>query len=501
MATRFHTPTPHWTHLLWFLDRTRWWWFAGIVLLNAVGFNGQWRITPDSALHIEAARVMIDGGEPAVDPRKLETIQPGLSGVLAAAGGVTGNDAAGGFGWAGSLVMLGFAAMVLAMTYRLLILHADRPTAVLVVILLGSNHLFYEMSFNLLTELPFTAGLVLLLWGHERRLKRKTGLPWSLAMMAAGVLMMAAFRSVAAVVVAGYLLAEVIRVVGRRDQRRLGFVLLGIGATGAAALWLGSTAVRDDAFLFMNTLRQLTAGRLLTNAKELYDAVLPEAILGVAVPPPLSWVVSAGVAAAGLMLLRVRLLWAVLALVFVGQWLVFLADIRYVLPLLPILIYGGWTLLIAAASRLPRRLGNFLFGFVVVCVVLGNLIGTGFTVVEQRSGAFYDAYRHGHYAAVREIAAAIRRESAGDEHGVVLTTQRIGPELAVWSGRPVSDRFEAQHTIEPGAYVILPLAESVRAELTRAGLAWGPPLAETRHRPTGETWTLHRLKNIEPSPQ
>ncbi|MEL7088338.1 MAG: hypothetical protein AAGL98_07840, partial [Planctomycetota bacterium] len=215
MADRSHSPTPRWTRMRGLLDRTRWWWFAGLLVLYAAGFNGQWRITPDSALHVDAARVLHAGGEPVVDPEPLENIQPGLGVLLAAVAWLTDGSADRGYGWPGSLLMLGFAAAVLTLAYRLFMLHADRPTAVLMVILLGTNHLFYEMSLNLLTELPFTAGFVLLLWGHERRLKCRRGLPLSLGMMVAGVLIMAAFRSVAVVVVASYLLAEAIRVVGR----------------------------------------------------------------------------------------------------------------------------------------------------------------------------------------------------------------------------------------------------------------------------------------------
>ncbi|MEM7626641.1 MAG: hypothetical protein AAF333_13685 [Planctomycetota bacterium] len=496
MTTRFHTPTPHWTHLLWFLDRTRGWWFVGLAVLYAAGFNGQWLITPDSAVHVDAARVWSEGGEPAVSPEMLEKIQPGLGLVLGLVGG--GSRILSGDGWPTSLLMLGFAAAVLVLTYRLMILHADRPTAVLMVLLLGTNKLFYSMSLFLLTEMPFTVGLVLLLWGHERRLKLKQGLPVSLAMMAAGVLVMAAFRSVAAVVVAGYLLAELTRVVGRRDQRRLGLILIGVGAAAGTMLWIGSSAVRDDVSIFENTLRSITLDHLLTNAREFYDAILPEAAAGLAVPPPFSWAVTAAVAGAGLALLRVRWLWAVLVSVFALQWLVFLPDIRYALPLLPVVIYGGWTLLIAVASRLPRWPGHALFGFVTFCVVAANLVGIGFTIAEQRSAPFYDAYRNGKYAPVREIAEAVRRESADADTTVVLTSRRVWPELAAWSGRPAVATVDPAAGVKPGALVVLPLAELPRAELAEAGLTWGPALAEAHDPLTGETWALHRLKNTEP---
>ena len=498
MATRFHSPTPHWTHTLWFLDRTRYAWFVGLVLLYAAGFNGQWRNTPDSAVHVDAARVMIEGGDPYVDPQWIDRVQPGLSGVLAGVGWLSGSSAADGFGWPASLVMLGFAAATLALTYRLMILHADRPTAVLVVILLGTNHLFYELSFNLLTEVPFTLGFVLLLWGHERRLKCKAGLALSLSMMAAGLAVMAAFRSVAAMVVVGYLGAEVIRIAGRRDQRRTGAVLLGGGAAVAAGMWLLSSAVRDDTFLFINTLRQITGDRLLTNARELYNAILPEAVMGIAVPPPLSWLVTGSLAAAGLVLLRLRLLWAVLVAVFVVQWLVFLPDIRYVLPLLPVLIYGGWTLLIAGASRFPRRVGNFAFGFIGVCIVAANLVGIGFTIADQRRAAFYESYQHGRYLPARAMAQAIREESAEEAEVMVLTSSRAWAELAVWAERPVRPYVPADLGPSTTNFVVLPLSEPMRSQLLAAGATWGPALSQVPDPTGGDAWSLHRLQTPDP---
>ncbi|MEL7088083.1 MAG: hypothetical protein AAGL98_06520, partial [Planctomycetota bacterium] len=265
-----------------------------------------------------------------------------------------------------------------------------------------------------------------------------------------------------------------------------------------AGLWLGSSAVRDDVFLFGNTLRQITADRLLTNAGELIDAVLPEAVMGVAIPPPLSWAVTAGVAAAGWTLRRPRRWWAVVAGVFVVQWLVFLPDIRYVLPLLPLLLYGGWTRLIAAADRLPRRRGNALFGVIGVCVVGANLVGIGFTLAEQRSPRFYDnAYRNGRYAPVRAIATAIRDAAADHPDAVVFTDRRPRAELAVWSGRRVVGQLGPADAGRRLTFVVRPLGEASRAALDAHGLAWGPALAESIAPESHERWTLHRLKKSD----
>lgn len=44
-----------------------------------------------------------------------------------------------------------------------------RGTAWAVVLLLGWSRLWFEMSLNVLTELPFACGLLLFCWGDLRR--------------------------------------------------------------------------------------------------------------------------------------------------------------------------------------------------------------------------------------------------------------------------------------------------------------------------------------------
>lgn len=494
METRFYSSPPHWTHMLWFLERRRAWFFAALGLLYLAGFNGQWRITADSALHVDAARVLVAGGEPVVAEHSLSALPPGLAYTLAVVGGSTG--------WPASLLMLGVAAAVLAITYRLFIRHADRPTAVLMVLLLGTNRFLYEMSFSLLTELPFALGFALLLWGHERRLKRKGGLGVSLAMMGVGLLVMAAFRSVAAVVVAGYLVAELIRVVARRRQRRLGLALLGFAGAAGVGLWLASPAVRADALLFRDTLRALDGERLLTNAHQLFNEVLPEALLGQDIPPPLSWAVSAGVVVTSLLAVRARLLWAVLLGVFALQWLVFLADARYVVPLLPILIYAGWRLLIAGCERLPGRvpgLGmwrNLAFGFVLVCVAGSNLVGVGFVIAEQRAGPFYETYRNGKYAAVLEVADAVRDDSRGLEDAVVVTAWPVRAELSVLSGRPVWEVLDDSLPADAAVFAVVPAGDEFPSGW--GGWIAGPAEFVARDRVAGGAWSLHRMYRTAP---
>ena len=67
--------------------------------------------------------------------------------------------------------LLGLAA--LGLVYRLFLLHAGRPTAVVVTAGVGMTRLFYRYSFELLTDLPFLFGVLMFLVGYEAIFHRR----------------------------------------------------------------------------------------------------------------------------------------------------------------------------------------------------------------------------------------------------------------------------------------------------------------------------------------
>lgn len=475
--------------LLWVLDRWRGGCFAAVGLLYLAGLNGHWRITSDSAVYVQQARDWAAGSEPTPWLMQIGSTPPGLPWLIATVG-TNGNELPG---LAQALTMLLLAGLVLVLTYRLFIEHADRPTAVLMVVLLAGNRLFYEMSFNLLTELPFAVGLVLLLWGHERRLKRKDGLWLSLVMMGVGVAWMAAFRSVAAVVVAGYVLAEIIRVVARKDQRRLGLTIIGLAVAVAAAMWFASSAVRDDARIFGAVLQAKTSGgwgEVFRGFRGLMLHALPEAVFGQDVPWYLAWPLSFGVLAAGLLLVRARLLWGVLFGVMLLQWLVFLSDARYMLPFLPVVLYGGWRLVVGVLGRWAEPWRRVGFGVVVLAVGGANVAGVVDVLLEQRSSDFYAAYQRGKYEPVLEMAALIQRETPED--AALVVTPRFAVELVVWSRR---DLAGYDKTIRRRPVFVVGSAEAAVAdEWISPKARLGPPLGRVVDPKHGEVWELRRVE-------
>jgi hypothetical protein len=417
---------PEWSRLLRWVRRWRAALFVLIALVYLAGMNGQWRITADGAIHVEAAYLLTEGGLAVLEPGLLERSQPGLGWLLALAGGP---------GWVAQGLMLGLAAAALWLNYRLINLHADGPTAAICTLLLAGCGLFHEMALGLLTELPFTVGLLLLLWGHERRVQRLPGVGWSLTLIAAGWLVMAMFRSVAAVVAAVYVLAEVLRGLRGDGPRWLGEAVVGGFAVIGLGLWLASAAVRDDVAIFFAALWPPDLDRYAFNASQVWNEALPEAVTGQDVPPPGSWVVSLGVVAVMVSLAKVRPLWALLGGAFVLQWVVFAADTRYVLPLLPLLIYGGWRLLVASSAWLGGYPGKAWFRIVLIGLAAANLTAVAFTTIEQRRADFYDHYQGGKYVAVREAADWLQGHTPAGTS--VATARPVWAELAVLSRRVV----------------------------------------------------------------
>lgn len=467
--------------LLWWLDGWRSGVFAAIVAVYVLGLNGRWRITSDSAWYVLQARAL--GSTEGIETAgvALGATPPGLPMAIAALGGSAA--------WGTSLAMLAVAAVVLWLSYQMFVEHADRPTAVLMTTLLALSGLFMEMTFGLLTELPFTAGLVLLLWGHERRMNRRGSLALALGMMLVGVVWMAMFRSVAAVVVGAYVLAEVVHVVARRDQRKLGLALIGLAGAGAIVLWAASPAIRDDAGFFRSVLLAKTPEAWWISFQVLMTEALPEAVFGQDVPPPLAWPTSIMVVLAGLMLVRARLLWGVLFGVFVVQWVVFLADPRYVLPVLPLVFYGLWRCGVGLLGKWPEPWRGLGFGLGMLALFGANVTAVVNVIGEQRSDDFYAEYRNGKYAVVVELAQVIRQETHIDAE--LLVVPDVGLELAALSERDLAG----------GGGVPLPPQFLVGSPGLAVELEWilprdrvGEVLGSAVDRRSGEVWTLRRVE-------
>jgi hypothetical protein len=494
MDVRFHRRPPEWARLLWWLDRTRYLWFAGLVLLYLAGSTGVWRITPDSALHLIYADSVHHGRGMVDFAGQSAKVAPGLAYTVAAVGGQPG--------WATAMVMLVFAFACLLLTYRLILLNADRPTAVLITILLGTNRLFYEHAMGLLTELPFMAGLLILLIGHERRVKQYGPIWLAFTLIVTGLTLMTAYRSVGVVVALAYVLAEIIRLSLRSYQRRSGLMVVAIGLAAAVVAWFVFPAVRTDTGLFFGAVRGENATTLGTNLWQLLTESINEAILGQDLHPVVAIPVSLLVIAFGLSLARVRLLWAALVGVFAVQWLVFQPADRYVLPLLPVLLVGVWQLLITLSSRFPKAMRDTAFSTLIILLIGANLVGIVRTIGQQREEIFLAEYRDGQYLPVVEAGRWIDGNLPDDAY--LWTTHRIDAVLSWHCRRPVLQDPNQLAVDAPSLYILGPLDDQRMKGLRQMEWTLGRSLYQLESH-QGETWTVqqvHRqqdaVKNAKP---
>src|SRR5207249_1584403 len=152
---------------------------AALLVLYALGFNGQWRMEPDSALYLTIGRNLAEGRGYTYHGEHHHLAYPGLPWLFAASFKLFG---------AGTLlpahvVVLLCGLLTLALTYRLFYLHSGRSTAVLLMLAPGLSRTFYRYCFELLSDVPFLMGVMAFLVGYEavffRRYDRdvREGLP------------------------------------------------------------------------------------------------------------------------------------------------------------------------------------------------------------------------------------------------------------------------------------------------------------------------------------
>ncbi len=493
-----------------FADHYRHWCLAGAFLLLIIGFNGQWRPGPDSAIYSTIARHLAEG-RGFTHPMGLEGVaSPGLPYLIAATFRLFGADVM----WPAVTLMFLFAAGTLALTYLWMRLHARRGVAVIVTVLLAINSTFYRYSLDVLTDIPFLFGVMLLLVGHEltERADRREVMGWIL--IATGMGVMAAFRLVFVVVAGALMVTLLVKAIRQRQWRRLAAAVLVLAipvlireldprSTDSTGLVKKESEIVHR---LVTTLPDMLRRAVMENLPDLLSDIAPTAMLGNQIDGQgiiLDGVITIVAFTAGLMLIRRRMLWGLMVLFFLIQWLLFLPDVRYFLPILPILIYGWWRFSCwVALVMMPDRMGRFLASFLLVLYVgmnLGRAVGF---VIEQRSVPLMVHYRRGHYEGVTELGHELRRLTAPDAW--VVTPEKW---LAIMTF--ASDRRTASGPWQPlppdqnaaNVYVVEPADESTRQMIKSRGWELGEPICSFTRRTDATALTVHRVRarpNAEP---
>lgn len=466
------------------------------MLMLVAGFNGQWRMSRDSALYATIGLNLAEG-RGFTHPRGAEgRANPGLPYLLAGVFRVFGPQVL----WPALGLMLGCGLAVLGLTYRLFAMHADRGTAAIVTLMLGVCTTFYVHSLDLLTDMPFLLGAMLFLVGYES-LRRGGGRWWiDWPTLAAGVAVMAAFRLVVLVFVAAAVVALVWRIFTSPRRWRFAAALLGILAVVVAVRLCDPRSTRGTVLTskeqeILNrlgpdlnvTLRQMA----FENAPDLFLNTTPRAVMGNKFGvPPLDLALSATIFISGIMLVRRRVLWGMVVALFMVQWLLFLPDVRYFLPILPLLAYGWWLTVVWLDRAIRQPWGGRVFIALMFLWVGANVSKTMGVLIAQRGVPFYATYQRGLYEGVEELGRRIGRELPADAQVVAPYLVRV--QVSFYAERRLYSVAEAERgELPPGPlFVIEPCDAAFESWVKARGWTFGREVLRVERRNGKKPWRI-----------
>jgi hypothetical protein len=506
-------------------DRHRRKLFLGLLVIYLLGFNAQWRVEPDSALYLTVGRNLAEGHGYTYHGQPHHLAYPGLpllfSGIFKLFGTRTLVPSL--------VVMLLIGAATLALTYRLFLLYAGRPTAVLMTFGLGISRLFYRYCFELLSDMPFLLGVMAFLAGFEAIFHRRHdggesddaaahpvkwfdwvlligGLATAIAMrpsmwalLAATVLALAwttirgGFRWKQAIPLGLAILAAGI-LFWKLDPRRNGHAAMGDYEDALVEFAIGHVGT-----LFHNLF--------FVNLPKLFQATLSQTLFGARLGPGLSDLAGVGVVLVCATMLRDRPLWFLwVAMTFVMMLVAIEPLDRYFLEALPLMVFAWWRGIRWLNQRLPqmrfgrhrvsRRWADWVFAGLFCLGGTTNLLRVGEFVVEQRRPHFLNSYKEGRYASSNQVAKLVHDRV--DAHGWVLATPKFARILTFLSHRNVAGPHEPVD-LDPNresVFVLEPIDDMVRQRLDqlqiRLGGQVGPDI-ESKFDP--EPWQLRKAES------
>lgn len=484
----------------------RWAWILPIlwVVCQALAFNGQWRVSLDSAIYRHVACSLAAGEGYVVLGEPQTQIYPGLPLLLAGLERMFGPVV-----WPAELVMVLFAGATAAFTFLLMRRIVAPWVAVVVTAGVAFNGIFFELSHELLTDVPFLLGVTMALWGWEaitepgglRRLRAATVFMLGLGLAAS---MRPTFWVLAAawgLVCVGGVIVNLVRTAregGRgasgpaqapsrwlllrsidaspdtRRSWRFYVACLGvIVVVGALFLIVdprsASSGVLGGAYEADVIERLRTLGRWLSKWPALTWEILhdhlprlffAERMVGLNLITSGALLVGVGIFA------RRRLLWGLIVLMLLVAVYLASSAPRYYLMVLPILWVGWISVVMRVAERFKTRRGQSIFvGICLGVVLLANFGHVVKTIIEQRRTPFIEHYSRGRYAPLIAAGKVLREHTApGDviigPYARVLSYEsdrRVLGAKELLSGAPNSEAARAYALVEsPATWMIFP---------------------------------------------
>jgi len=476
-------------------DRFRYWVFGLVFVMMLASFNGQLRLSPDSARYLLTGHRLAQGGSWGDPAGYSAELSPGFPRLVALVDRAFGSQA----NLALHLLLLAAGLAGVALVYRLFIHLVGRPTAVILTLMVGVSHGVFPRTFQAMPDIFFYDGLLLVLLAWARITKPLQPIipgasQWhrwgrmhnSLAMFIAGFALMAVMRSVVVVPLAAVVLACVWGLVVQRKWR-----LIAVAALAAALLLAVVHALqpgpvfaltRDEAHLkrlLIDQLPQTVSLAFTETGPALLREHLPEGLSGINAAF-IAWPVGIFAAVGGFLVIRREKLLGLVFVLFFAQWLITGSTSRYLAVAVPCLALGWWWL----AAYFEKRIGSWPGTAVLITMLavapLGSILSSGSMMLTQRAKPFEETYRQGAYARYRALADEMHSKLPDD--ALIIAGDHASAELALLSGMDVRQRvshvydFAIVHGETAPIYVVTPLTPNAQAHVDRADLLLGPVL-------------------------
>lgn len=508
--------------LLAWVEANRRWLFITLGLIYLAGFTGRWRPEPDSALYLTIGRNLAQGQGYTYHGQPHHLVFPGLPMLFA------GMFLIGGTGnlLAAHVLMLLCGAAALALTYRLFLLHSGRGTAVLITLMVGLSRTFYRYNFELLSDLPFLMFVMAFLVGFEAVMHRRGAaldaaqparpqrLDWYL--LAVGIIGTVITRPamLAVLLAVGVALAWSLA----RGRLRWGAVGMLVAVIGAGVLFYlldprrqadrGAYGAYEMALLNTQRVGQLIRRAFTENLWQIFHPTVAEATFGLDLGKFINPPVSAVLLVAAFALFRYHLVWGLLVVTTL-MMMGIQVHVRYMLFILPLLMYANWRALVWVNRRLGPSRGDALFTALLIVLGLTNIIRLGGFIIEQRSIPMLDGYKGGKYASLPDRVKMIHEQTNPGDW--ILVQHKFGRILTYASGRYAVEP-DAATLLDPDLQAVWALEplDSAETEGVQTGATdWlagqnyelAPGVAQVKGPHDRKPWVLHRvIKKGAPRP-
>ena len=430
------------------VDRHRRLCFALLGATYLLAFNGQWLMGPDSALYLSVGRNIVLGRGYTYLGLPHQLVYPGLPYALAVLFKIFGTHAIAA---ADAMILLcGWATIVL--TYRLMCLAFDRPTAIVITLGFGLTHEYFRYCYEILTDVPFVMGVMAVLAGHEaifetRSAKKSAAKWWDWALLLGGLAVAVSMRPTMIGLIGVWLVALVWAAI--RKGRVRGVLLAGLLGAGVVLLFMlldlrgafEHTAPRSYEQAALNELTGNLSHRLhneiAANIEDLFGMSITRSGFGILLGP---WWMNAifgtTFLACGISLVRIRPLWGMWVAATVAMLILMVSHDRYLLEILPLLVAGWWRFLRFLNLKLPVAMGNFVFAALMLLGTVPNAGEVGGMMIHQHYRPFLAFYKDGKLMPYAKMAGELKKETTMAD--VTLSPRMEAKILTFLSDRKVA---------------------------------------------------------------